>query len=159
MVSNKKTKINYHPNTQRQIVVSYDVESYKKSNFRWSVNTKYLCNPQTCGYKCKDKCFSLYKAQNLFDIFGKLDEYRSWTWRDIESKNGTSTGFMEICQLDTKDMIQHHFTNLKFDYDVIYKVEISGKHRVWGIRQNDELFIIWDDPEHRFYKHTNKNYS
>lgn len=161
MSSSKKIKIKNTPNSQKRTVVNYDVDSYKKENFRWSINTQYLCCPETCGYDCKRKCSSFYNdKEHLFDIFKKLDEYRSWSWSKIESSdNGTSCGYMDIEKLDVKDMIKHHFASLKLDYSHLYKIEIKGRHRVWGIRQNDELFIIWNDKDHSFYKHVNKNYS
>lgn len=142
-------------------VIPCDLNAYKKHNFNWSINTHFLCRKEVCQDPCHKFCFSLYglSAENLFEIFEKLDSYRSWTWLDIERQNGTSSGQMEIEKLDTKKMVYNHLASLNFDDDSLYKIEISGAHRLWGIRRDAIFYPIWNDPDHCFYKHKNKNYT
>lgn len=67
---------------------------------------------------------------------------------------------MPIEKLDVKSMATKHFTHVNLtDYEELYKIEINNNHRVWGIRKNDCLFLIWNDPNHFFYRHRNKNYT
>lgn len=143
-----------------------DVEQYKNQNFNWTINTQWLCSPFTnCTNPktCKAFCFSFEKltSEELFSIFKKLDSYRSWTWKKIESsQNGSSTGLMDVYRLDVKEMVENHLkTKHLEDHDKLYKIEIKGSHRVWGIREENTLFLLWNDSEHRFYKHQNKNYT
>jgi hypothetical protein len=137
-------------------------DGYKKLEFNWAINTSYLCNKETCSHECPS-CFSFYElsAKDLFKIFKKLDDYRSWTWRAIEQSHcNTSCGIMKIHKLDTRDMINFHLKSaLHLEDEELYKIEISGAHRVWGIRREAWLYIIWNDECHEFYKPISTNYT
>lgn len=142
--------------------IPIDLNAYKDKCFNWSINMRYLCQKQTCKNLCKkDECFSLYDIakDDLFVIFAKFDQYRDWTWRKIEAGNGTSNGMMPIEDLETKDMVFRHLNSLKMDDEHLYKIEIKGSHRVWGIRRDNIFYPIWNDPLHKFYKPRNKNYT
>lgn len=144
----KQSKVN--PKT---IVQPYVHLEYKKHYFNWSISYSYL--------DLENKEFELFRDRNeFFNILKKLDSYRNWLWLEIErSKNNTSNGIMDINKLDTKDIVQNHLFSInKKDVDMLYKIEIDNHHRVWGIREGSCLFLIWNDPEHRFYKHRNANY-
>jgi hypothetical protein len=149
--------------------VNAETEKYKEQKFNWSINTQYLCSE---GKLCKDCkkypsrsdgiCFALRKigSENLFAVFEKLNDYRDWTWRKIEQhNNGTSCGVMSMRLLDTKKMVAEHFCSLHIDDENLYKMEIKGRHRIWGIRRSDCLYLIWSDEYHYFYKHGDANYT
>ena len=130
------------------------VAIYKKDNFNWSINTDYLDE--------KHIDFSLFRSLKEFkEIIKKLNSYRTWKWTDIErSHNGLSTGIMDISKLDVKGIVADHLEFIKkIETDQLYKIEINNHHRIWGIREGSCLFLIWNDPEHRFYKHNNANYT
>jgi hypothetical protein len=135
---------------------------YKDLDFDWAINTLYLCGKQGNCYKC-DTCFNIIKncasIADFVEIFNKLDNYRTWKWREIEQRNHTSNGFMQIKELHVHKMLEKHFASLKIDDDVVYKIEIKGRHRVWGIRHGSVFYLIWNDEEHRFYKHRDTNYT
>ena len=163
-VRNKKTEP--FQTCRRSSVLSDIGGDYKESFFNWSINTDYLCHLSgtDCDcYKCfnEKRCFSVVSISmpDFLDIIEKLNVYRTWTWRKLEQHNGTSCGCIEISKLDNKDYIFKHLQSLKLPDDVLYKMEITNNHRVWGIRRKDCFFIIWNDKGHYFYKHTNKNYS
>ena len=137
------------------------LNEYKNQKFNFTINTGFMCFMECCGKEC-EICFSLYEPtkDELFKIFKKLDSYRSWDWRKIEqSGNGTSCGYMDIRKLDVCDFILDHFEKIVIDDDVIYKMEISNKHRVWGIRRGNILYLLWNDEFHYFYKHKDSNYT
>ncbi len=153
-----KTKVNSSAVKNYQTVIKKQDE-YKEKNFNWCINLKYL-------YKNDDN-FSFYKikgkgAKHIKNCITKLESLRVQTWRWIErSFNDTSNGIMEIRKLekDIQPMVQEHLKRINYLDDILYKIEINNNHRLWGIRIDDVLQIIWDDNGHHFYKHKNKNYS
>lgn len=164
----KSTKFGGIIPAQQKIKLPKDPNAYKNDSFHWEINTKLLCHPSDfCHDICQNKyshCFSLHNLtkDDLFEIFKKLDEYRSWTWQQIEmSKNNTSCGSMEIKKLepDISEFVQKYLSEKKFyETDTLYKMEINNRHRVWGIREDTVFYLLWDDNGHYFYKHTNNNH-
>lgn len=133
---------------------------YKSKYFDWAINTKYLYTERNCPSNCYNRKYDLLIDTELLNILEKMDSYRTWLWRKIEtSNNGTSCGMMEIAKLDERKIIVDYLSHIGRQYDVIYKIEINNHHRVWGIRIDDCLYLIWNDPDHSFYKHKNKNYT
>jgi len=158
-----KTTVRNGVSNAKQAVVP-DLTKYKDAKFDWAINTKYFCHKESNCSTCKEICFNIYKngtcKDNLIEISDKLDYFRGWNWRDIErSNNGTSCGVMQIKDLDVREMIHRHFEAINIDDDVLYKIEIAGRHRVWGIRRESVFYLIWSDEEHRFYKHHETNYT
>lgn len=144
----KRSKVNH-----KTIVQPYDPLQYKEHYFNWSINCCYL--------DLNNKEFELFKNRDqFFSIIKKLDSFRSWRCSKIESsRNDTSCGVMDINKLNTKEMVQGHLLSINKDVDQLYKMEINNHHRIWGIREKDCLFLIWDDCNHSFYKQKNKNYT
>ena len=156
LITNNKSPIN------NDLITSYynnkiGDNDYKNEKFNWCINTYYLDQD-------KDNEFSFinnhsHKDLIICPISKKLDEYRSWTWREIEMrKNGTSCGFIEVNKLIPKDMILDFFRVKNINDTILYKIEIKGKHRVWGVRTNNVLNLVWNDPNPKFHpiskKHT-----
>ena len=143
---------------------------YKLKAFDWAVNSKYLFrdkNSELSFFKYFEVSDETYYTDKLKDIIKKFESLRSWKWMDIErSYNGTSNGYMPIHKLEQyiQKLVNEHIKNIKksfdieFEDDVLYKIEIDGSHRVWGIRKHDTFFPIWNDKEHKFYKPQPKNY-
>ncbi|MDR2781197.1 MAG: hypothetical protein LBB21_01920 [Holosporaceae bacterium] len=159
--STVKKTVSALPGVRSNAVITRDVNAYKDSSFSWRIEIDYLCSRKNCCNKC-ELCFSLYELTNeeLFFIFEKLYGYETWTWRDIEkSDNGTSCGFMLVEKLDVCDIVRQHLSLLHFDDEYLYKIEISGRHRIWGIRRGSIFYWLWNDREHRFYKGRNTNYT
>lgn len=144
---------------KRAVVYPVGYTDYKNRNFDWAINTKYLYTERVCHGDFVPK-YSLLMDSNLLGIIQKMDSYRGWIWKNIEMSNsGTSCGVMEVAKLDTREMVTKHLEYIKEDVDVIYKMEINNHHRVWGIRKQDCLYLVWNDRDHSFYKHKNKNYT
>jgi hypothetical protein len=166
--SPQKKIVSASPGARSCAIVTRDPDAYKNSNFSWRIKKDYLCNQKSCSDDCKKNCnkykscFSLYELTNeeLFRVFEKLYEYEKWTWRDIEkSNNNTSCGLMLVEKLDVCDTVRGHLNMLQFEDEYLYKIEINGKHRVWGIRRECVFYWLWNDREHRFYKGYNTNHT
>lgn len=125
---------------------------YKDKYFRWTFSPNKLEQGNTYG---NWKVYQDTPLKDILFIFQKLASYESWTWRKIESSsNHTSTGLFSIDTLDKqyKDIVAAFFERNQLDTDSFYKIEINGKHRIWGIREDNVFFPIWNDTEHLFYR-------
>lgn len=155
---------------KHELVSKNDATEYKRKqfDFGWQKDSVCLCDGfKKCGLEKATKrkqCFSFCKLdpKEIIEILAKLTEYKSKTWQDIEERDNTSTGKINIERLEpqVKKMIQDFFANCpKYETDELYKIEIGGSHRVWGVRQGCLFYPIWDDPNHNFYKPINKSYT
>lgn len=167
----KKRRINSECKQRKHELVSKnDATEYKKRqfDFGWKKDSVCSCSKfEKCGLEKTTKrnlCFSFHKcdSKEFIEILSKLTEHKSKTWRDIEEQDNTNTGKMNIERLEPqiKKMVQSFFENhSEYETDELYKIEIGGPHRVWGIRKGCLFYPIWDDPNHNFYKPINKNYT
>jgi hypothetical protein len=77
---------------------------------------------------------------------GKLKSFESMTWQEIEGPSGSH--FIEVsqCAKDARDRLRA----LQYDdIDMLFSLRISGRARVFGIRERRILRILWWDPEHQ----------
>ena len=157
-----KTIVRGSTGLKKETVIGRDVEiDYKDRYFNWTIDTNFMYSQSTC-FGIFEPDYSLLRSVEEFEkIITKLNKFRAWTWRHIETSfNGTSCGTMLVNQLDKSRFVLDHLKHIKKDsVDQVYKMEIINHHRVWGIREGSCLFLIWNDPNHSFYKHKNKNYT
>jgi hypothetical protein len=161
----KATKINKGTPKRKIDIPESAASAYKEKFFNWSINTDYLCKKSECGTTCKDGCFSFYELATgeLFKILEKLNKYRMFQWKQMESPRifapygAVSCHKMPISELTTRKMIEKHFLDHRLDYDELYQIEATGKQRIWGIRKDDVLYLLWNDPNHSFYKTEPRN--
>ncbi len=87
------------------------------------------------------------------EIIRKLKDFDSMTWGDFKGKRRHSIPVNTISREAKKRLedIQRD------DIDVLFSVGISGKERIWGVREGDVFSILWWDPEHEVYPSTLKN--
>jgi hypothetical protein len=75
------------------------------------------------------------------------------TWGEIEKKFGRSnTQNHEMPVKKICKTAQERLSEIKLDdIDCLYSIRVSAKERLWGIRKDRVLYIIWWDPEHTVY--------
>lgn len=158
----KRKKLPLPAVKKRKLDTGNDPNSYKDHDVIFAISRKFL-------YRGKDKnrrfdLFANYDtSEKLFELLSDLEtRHKGWTWRGLEkSSNKTSSGMMDIEKLDEdiKRMVKEHIEKKDLDVGTLYKIECNNRHRLWGIRNHETLFIVWDDPQHEFYKHIDKNYT
>ena len=78
-------------------------------------------------------------------IWRKMGHFESMTWASIEaSKRNSSISVSNLSSAARKRLRQIK----QDDIDVLFHLGLSGKERVWGIRDGRVLRILWWDPEH-----------
>jgi len=89
----------------------------------------------------------LNEFPTIEDIHSKLKNFETMTWREIEGKNNHYIDVKDICK-----EAQERLRQIKLDeYDTLFSFRLTGKKRLWGIRENEILYLLWWDPEHTVY--------
>lgn len=73
--------------------------------------------------------------------------FQKMTWTDIR-KNGSHT--VNIDRLTSKAKKRLRELNLE-DVDELYSLRLSGPERLWAVRNNAILRLLWWDPCHSVY--------
>jgi hypothetical protein len=83
------------------------------------------------------------------DYLGNLENN---TWREIDQRTGPDgrrcnryLPVTEICQ-DAKNRLQELQLD---DYQHLYELRLTNVQRIFGLRSNEEYYILWWDPDHK----------
>lgn len=76
------------------------------------------------------------------------------TWLEIEKTNDSHS--ISVTQIVRE--AQNRLVELgQDDVSDVYSLRISGRERVWGIRDGSKLKILWWDPNHEICPSPKKN--
>ena len=88
----------------------------------------------------------------LTKLYPKLKEYEKLTWDEIEKQQYGSEGKTKNHPIAKKALIKEAQDRLKElkqdDVDEVYSLRLEGKLRIFGIREDNCLKIIWVDTNH-----------
>lgn len=81
----------------------------------------------------------------LNDIFPKIKHFETMTWNQIQQDKNRNHSVMvsKLCK-----QARDRAVELKLGVDELFRFRLSGKQRLWGIRDRDRFRILWWDPEH-----------
>lgn len=83
----------------------------------------------------------------LGEILPKFKSFESMKWREILGHNSH-----EIRIVDLSRAAQRRLEELKIlDIEQLISLRLSGRKRVWGIKMQETLQVLWWDPEHQVY--------
>lgn len=90
----------------------------------------------------------------LLDVIKKLSAFESMTWSEIEGSKHHSVEVWQIGKQAQNRLIEID----QDDVAELFSLRLSGKERVWGIRDGHIFRLLWWDPDHTVYpvhkKHT-----
>jgi hypothetical protein len=86
----------------------------------------------------------LAKSNVIDDILPSLRNFESMSWIEIMQAGSHSISCDKLCK-EAKDRLEARSLD---DNDEVFSLRLSGKKRIFGIRQNQYLQILWWDPEH-----------
>jgi len=76
-------------------------------------------------------------------IHSHLMDFETMTWHEL--KNGShNVSVSDLCK-DAQKRLEVINQN---DIDELFSLRLTGKKRIWGIKDRNILKIIWWDPEH-----------
>jgi hypothetical protein len=93
-------------------------------------------------------CPTKMTKDTLKEVKKKLGEFEGMTWQEIE-RNGKNH-FVSTANL-AKEARQRLREIEQDDLEQLYSLRLSGKERVYGIREANILRILWWDPTHSVY--------
>jgi hypothetical protein len=83
--------------------------------------------------------------QLLTDVIPKLHDFESMTWGQVDGPTGSH--FVDVTAL--VDEAQRRLTEIgKDEQGCLFSLRITGRIRLWGIREIAVLRLLWWDPEH-----------
>ena len=83
-------------------------------------------------------------GNTLLLIQDKLKHFESMRWSDIE-RSGSHNIEVEDIHTDAFDQLVEFKLD---DTEEVFSLRLSGKQRVWGIRDRNLLRLLWWDPLH-----------
>ncbi|HET7463952.1 MAG TPA: hypothetical protein VFJ82_22035 [Longimicrobium sp.] len=99
-------------------------------------------------------CWSALSGGDLAQVLQRLKQLESMTWGEIE---GGEHHFVDVagCSKQARDRLQE----LKHDdTPALFSLRVTGRRRIYGMRNEHVLGFLWWDPEHEVYpsrkKHT-----
>ena len=103
-----------------------------------------------CDLEGSDWSWEKITSEDLVQVLRRLGEHESRSWKDIllDKSNGAIDMDHERLSAAAKNRLEDR-TLLTFDK--IYKLRVDGPGRVWGVRVERTLHIVWWDPEHGVY--------
>lgn len=86
----------------------------------------------------------------LLEIRGKLARFEASTWHEIliTAKNRNHTVTVDRLSPQARERLKEIQQD---DLDELTSLRLTGRERVWGIRENGVFHLLWWDPEHRVY--------
>jgi hypothetical protein len=86
-------------------------------------------------------------AVTLNEIRTKLAQFESMTWNEILVDSKKQNHSVEVWKLSKEAQERLNATGLG-DAEEVVSLRLSGRERVWGLRQGAVMLILWWDPEH-----------
>lgn len=93
-----------------------------------------------------DWCFYGQGLEKLRYIIAKLCNFETMTWAQIKTGTGSHS-------ISAGDIIPEAWERLveigRDEEDTLFSLRLSGQERVWGIRRDAVLHLLWWDPQHQ----------
>jgi len=84
------------------------------------------------------------KVSLLEAIHEKLKNFETMTWGSIYGPQNHFISRSSLCKEAQKRLAEKKLD----DYDKFFTLRLTGKQRVWGIREKEIFKILWWDPKH-----------
>ena len=145
-MTKKKARKGITPTLSKTPRISPTIKNPLDQNPVWHIGTIDLNGPWGWTEIEKEFFFNeiLPKVQNLESMF----------WKNILGRNSHEVNVSQISSFAQKRLIKLGLE----DTDTLISLRLTGRQRIWGIRIENILKILWWDPNHEVYpsklKHT-----
>jgi hypothetical protein len=93
--------------------------------------------------------------EDMLGVIERLRALETMTWNEIlvgAKKQNHTLASNEICK-EAQVCLATDWQGA----DEVVSVRVTGRKRVWGIRENGVLYLLWWDPTHAVYPVEKKN--
>jgi len=80
----------------------------------------------------------------LRGIFRKIFSCQKLTWQNLRTSGSHLVDLKDLYPKAQKRLLQIE----KDDQDQLYSLRLSGKERIWGIKDGNIFWLLWWDPNH-----------
>ena len=133
----KRPRIKKTPPTKKKVRPERRIVSDDSRRPCWRINSVDRDGPWSC-MEIDHKIF--WK-----EIFQRIRDFETMTWHEIHRTGSHAIPVSEICH-EAKTRLEEIGRG---DTDELFSLRLTGKQRLWGIRDREILRILWWDPEHR----------
>ena len=92
-----------------------------------------------------DWCWSKINGAKLLEVVQRLGAFEKMTWTEIERGGSHQVEKHRLCKAARDRLL----TIQQDDVDELFSLRLTGTNRIWGIRVEGTLRILWWDPEHK----------
>ncbi|MDM8548969.1 hypothetical protein QUF72_02780 [Desulfobacterales bacterium HSG2] len=133
----KKPGIRKSPPTKKKVRAARRIVTDDSRKPCWRISSADTGGPWSCAEM----------DHNMFwtGIFHRIRDFETMTWHEIRRTGSHSIPVSEICH-EAGTRLEEIGLG---DTDELFSLRLSGKQRLWGIRDRETLRILWWDPEHQ----------
>ena len=134
------------PSPKKRPVSPAGVESWDSQTPVWRVGFMDLDGPWS--WKCVEP------GMWWDTIFLRLRAFESMNWSEIIRNTGSHNVQVNKLIYEARKRLEDINQD---DIDALFSLRLSNKQRIWGIRNNRTLRLLWWDPKHEVCKSNPSN--
>ncbi len=133
---NKKAKTTNYPKPPDKIPKVNEPRNYNKERPVWLLSK--IDMDGDFGWK------SINERDKILKIIDRLKSFESMTWADIVGSDNHSIPIYNLSHGAKKRLSQINIHEI----EELFSFHLTGKERIWGIREEEKCKILWWDPDH-----------
>jgi len=94
-----------------------------------------------------------FNPSQIQEVFQKIFESQKLTWQDFRNNGSHLVDRKDLCSEAQKRLTQLQ----KEDLDQLFSLRLTGRRRIWGIKEGNILWLLWWDPNHEVCPSPKKN--
>jgi hypothetical protein len=94
-----------------------------------------------------------FDSMQLQELFQKVFECQKLTWQDLRNNGSHLVNREDLCSEAQKRLTEIQ----KEDLDQLFSLRLTGRKRVWGIKEGNILWLLWWDQNHEVCPSHKKN--
>ena len=135
MSKKKKPACKKSPKGSKQIG-KIQTPNFEKQKISWQIGSMDIFPESPWGWK------EISKEKLWDNLFPKLQAFETMTWSELGENGSHSVSFDSLIP-----KAQKRLEDLKIDdIDELYSLRLTGKERIWGVRDRNILKLLWWDP-------------
>jgi uncharacterized ubiquitin-like protein YukD len=85
-----------------------------------------------------------FDSLEMQELLQKIFESQKLSWQDLRNNKSHLVNKENLCPDAQKRLIQIQ----KDDLDQLFSLRLTGRKRIWGIKDGNILWLLWWDPNH-----------
>lgn len=92
--------------------------------------------------------WSAISRENAEELVKCLSSYEGMTWTEIMQRQSCGSISQDVLSKDARDRLKRIGRETTPD---LFKLQITGRRRVWGVKEATMFRFLWWDPDHQVY--------